>query len=131
MTFPAGINQLTMRGFTMKVPESVKPAIWGMIGGGIATMVIGFSWGGWITAGAAGQMEDASAKAAVIQAFTPLCVAKAEPQLDKLAELKELSSWKYSDFVADAGWVDNVSDQYRDDVAGVCASTLVEGMKVG
>ncbi len=115
----------------MKLPQSVKPAIWGMVGGGIATMVIGFSWGGWITAGTAGQMENASAKAAVIQAFAPLCVAKAEPQLDKLAELKELSSWKYNNFVAEAGWVDNVSDQYRNDVAGVCASTLIEGMKVG
>jgi dienelactone hydrolase len=93
-------------------------------------MVVGFSWGGWITTGAAGQMERASAKEAVVLAFTPLCVAQAEPQLDKLAELKELSSWKYNDFVAEAGWVDNVSEQYRDDVAGVCASTLLEGMKV-
>lgn len=115
----------------MKIPVSVKPAIWGMVGGGIATMVIGFSWGGWITAGTAGQMENASAKAAVIQAFTPICVANAEPQLDKLAELKELSSWKHNDFVANAGWVDSVSDQYRDDVAGVCASALIAGMKVG
>ena len=115
----------------MKVPESVRPAIWGMVFGGIATMVIGFSWGGWITAGKAGQMEKASAKAAVILAFAPLCVAKAEPQLDKLAELKELSSWQHNDFVAEAGWLDNVSEQYRDDVAGVCASTLIEGMKVG
>jgi len=55
----------------------------------------------------------------------------AEPQLDKLAELKELSSWKYNDFVSEAGWVDNVSAQYRSDVAGVCAATLIEGMKIG
>ena len=115
----------------MKIPESVRPAIWGMVGGGIATVIIGFNWGGWITAGTAGQMENASAKAAVIQAFTPLCVAKAEPQMDKLAELKEVSKWKHNDFVAEAGWVDNVSDKCRDDVAGACASTLIEGMKVG
>ena len=115
----------------MKIPESVKPAIWGMVGGGIVTLVIGFTWGGWITAGKAGQMENASAKAAVIQAFTPLCVAKAEPQAGKLAELKELSRWKHNAFVAEAGWVDNVSEKYRDDVASVCASTLIEGMKVG
>jgi len=115
----------------MKIPESVKPAIWGMVCGGIATMVVGFYWGGWITPGTAGQMETASAKAAVSQEFTPLCVAKAEPQLDKLAELKELSSWKHNDFVAEAGWVDIVSDQYRSDVAGVCALTLIESMKVG
>jgi dienelactone hydrolase len=114
----------------MNVPEYVKPTIWGMIGGGIAAMVIGFSWGGWVTGGTAGQMETASAKAAVILAFTPLCVAKAEPQLEKLAELKELSRWKHDDFVVEAGWVDNVSEKYRADVARVCASTLIEGMKV-
>ena len=131
LTPPGGISQLMMRGLKMKLPDSVKPAIWGMVCGGIATMVIGFSWGGWITKGTAGQMESASAKAAIIQAFTPLCVSRAEPQLEKLAELKELSSWKHNDFIAEAGWVDNVSDQYRDDVAGVCASTLIEGMKVG
>ena len=102
-----------------------------MVGGGIATMVIGFSWGGWITQGTASQMENASAKAAIVQAFTPLCVARAEPQMDKLAELKALSSWKYNDFIAEAGWVDNVNEQYRDDVARVCALTLIEGMKVG
>jgi dienelactone hydrolase len=115
----------------MKIHESIKPAIWGMVGGGIATIIIGFSWGGWITAGTAGQMERDSAKAAVVFAFTPLCVAKAEPHVDKLAELKQLSSWKYKDFVSEAGWVDNVSEQYRADVAGVCASTLIEGMNLG
>ncbi len=115
----------------MKIPEWVKPGIWGTICGGIAAVVIGFSWGGWITPGAAGQMEKASAKAAVIQAFTPLCVAQAEPQLEKLAAMKELSSWKHDTFVTEAGWVDDVSEQYRNDVAGVCALTLIEGMKVG
>ena len=120
-----------MRGSTMNIPEWVRPGIWGTVCGGIAAVVIGFSWGGWITPGTAGQMETASAKAAVIHEFAPLCVAKAEPQLDKLAELKELSSWKHNTFVAEAGWVDNVSAEYRDDVAGVCALTLIEGMKVG
>ena len=93
-------------------------------------MVIGFSWGGWITKGAAGQMETASAKAAIVQAFAPICVSSAEPEMAKLAELKELSKWKHNEFVADAGWVDIVDEKYRDDVAGVCASTLIEGMGV-
>ena len=76
-------------------------------------------------------METASATAAVVQAFTPICVARAEPHIDKLAELKEMSAWKHDDFVTDAGWVDNVSEEYRSDVAVICAATLIEGMKVG
>jgi dienelactone hydrolase len=113
----------------MNVKENLKPALWGMFGGGIAAIVLGFTWGGWITAGAAGQMETASAKAAVVGELAPLCVATAEQQHDKMVVLKEQSSWKYTDFVVKAGWVDNVSKNYRDDVASACASTLIESME--
>ena len=114
----------------MKIPEWVKPAAWGAIGGAIAAIIIGFAWGGWVTGGTAGRMETASAEAAVVQAFTPLCVAKAEQQPEKLAPLKEESSFQRDDFVIEAGWVDNVSEKYRSDVATACASTLVEAMEV-
>ncbi len=112
----------------MKAPEWVKPAAWGVIGGAIAAIIIGFAWGGWVTGGTAGLMEEASAEAAVVQAFTPLCVAKAEQQPEQLAPLKETSNYQRDDFVIEAGWVDNVSENYRAEVAEACASTLVEGM---
>jgi hypothetical protein len=113
----------------MNVPASVKPAVWGAIGGAIAAIIIGFAWGGWVTGGTAGLMETASAEAAIVQAFTPLCVAKAEQQPEKLAPLKEESSYQRDNFVIEAGWVDNVSENYRSEVAESCALTLVEGMK--
>jgi hypothetical protein len=113
----------------MNVPASVKPAVWGAIGGAIAAIVIGFAWGGWVTGGTAGRMETASAEAAVVQAFTPLCVAKAEQQPEKLVSLKGAGTYQRDDFVIEAGWVDSVSEQYRSDVATACASTLVEGME--
>ena len=115
--------------FAVNVPEWVKPAVWGVIGGAIAAIVVGFAWGGWVTGGTAGLMEEASAEAAVVQAFTPLCVAKAEQEPDKLVPLKEESSYQRDDFVIEAGWVDNVSEKYRTEVATACASTLVESMK--
>jgi hypothetical protein len=116
--------------FAMKVPEWVKPAAWGVIGGAIAAIMIGFVWGGWVTGGTVGKMEAASAEAAIVLAFTPLCVAKAEQQPEKLVPLKEQSSWARDDFVIEAGWVDNVSEKYRSEVAEACATTVVEGMKV-
>lgn len=112
----------------MKVPEWVKPLAWGVIGGGIAAMIIGFVWGGWVTGGTAREMEAVSAQAAVVQALTPVCVAKAEQQPDQLVLLEEESSWKRDEFVMEAGWVDNVREQYRQPVAQECASVLVEGM---
>jgi hypothetical protein len=113
----------------MRVPEWVKPAVWGAIGGAIAAIVVGFAWGGWVTGGTAGLMEAASAEAAVVQAFTPLCVAKAQQQPEKLVPLKEENSYQRDNFVIEAGWVDNVSEKYRSEVATACASTLVEGVK--
>lgn len=117
--------------FIMTTPEWVKPGVWGAIGGAIAAMVIGFAWGGWVTGGTAGEMETASAETAIVQAFTPLCVARAELQPEMLPALKKESSYKRDDFVIEAGWVDNVSEKYRDEVADACASIVVEGMKAG
>jgi hypothetical protein len=115
----------------MSARESIKPAIWGAIGGAIAATAIGFNFGGWVLAGTASEMEYASAEAAIVQAFTPLCVAKAEQQPDTLVALKAESRWTQDDLVVKSGWVDNVSEKYQDAVAKACASTLVEGMKTG
>ena len=87
----------------MSARESIKPAIWGAIGGAIAATVIGFNFGGWVLAGTASEMESASAEAAIVQAFTPLCVAKAELQPETLVALKAESGWKQDDFVVESG----------------------------
>ena len=112
----------------MQVPASVKPAIWGAIGGAIAAMIIGFSWGGWVTGGRAGKMAAAGAQDAVVLALTPLCVVKAEQQPEQLVLLKKEGSYSQGDFVIKAGWVANVNEKYRSAVAKACASTLVEAM---
>ena len=96
----------------MQVPASVKPAIWGAIGGAIAAMIIGFGWGGWVTGGTAGKMVATSAQDASVLALTPLCVAKAEQQPEQLVLLKKESSWNRRDFVIKAGWVANVNEKY-------------------
>ncbi|SDZ57251.1 hypothetical protein SAMN05444004_12323 [Jannaschia faecimaris] len=113
----------------MNIPESTKPAIWGAFGGAIVAMVIGFAWGGWVTGGAATQMQTASAEAAVVQAFTPLCVVKAEQEPAQIALLKEESRYQRDNFVVEAGWVDNVSEKYRSEVADACGDSIVEGME--
>lgn len=113
----------------MNLPEATKPALWGAVGGAIVAMVIGFSWGGWMTGGAATKMRAAGAEDAVVQAFTPLCVVKAEQQTEQIALLKETSRYKRDNFVIDAGWVDNVSEKYRSEVADACADTIIEGMQ--
>ena len=112
----------------MKVPASVKPAIWGAVGGAIAAIIIGFGCGGWVTGGTAGEIVVTSAKDASVLALTPLCVVKAEQQPEQLALLKKDSSYPRGDFVTKAGWVANVNEKYRSAVAKACAATLVEAV---
>ena len=117
------------KGLKMQLPEWVKPVIFGVVGGAIAATVVGFVWGGWVTGGTAMRMESASAEAAIVQAFTPLCVAKAAEEPEQLVLLEEESSWKRDDFVVEAGWVDNVREKHRAEVASACARVVLEAME--
>ena len=117
--------------FQMKVPAQVKPAVWGAIGGAMGAMIIGFIWGGWVTGGTSAANAGVAANTAVVQAFVPLCVAKAEQQPDQFALLKKESSYSRYDFVVKAGWVSNVAERYRREVATSCAAALVEAMDSG
>ena len=112
----------------MQIPASVKPAVWGAIGGAVAAMIIGFVWGGWVTGRTAGTMATTSAQDATVLSLTPLCVVKAEQQPEQLVLLKKESSWNRGSFVTKAGWVANVNEKYRSAVATACASALVEAM---
>lgn len=115
----------------MNIPDWIKPAAWGVVGGAIGAMMIGFTVGGWVTGGGAAKMESASAEAAVIQAFLPICVTEAQKNPDMIGALEKERRWDQDDFIVEAGWVDNVTAEYRTKVARACATTLLEGMKTG
>jgi hypothetical protein len=91
-------------------------------------MIIGFSWGGWVTGSTAGRMVTTSAQNASVLALTPLCVSKGEQQPEQLVALKKENSWSRGNFVTKAGWVSNVNEKYRSEVAVACATALVEAL---
>jgi hypothetical protein len=110
------------------IPAQVKPAVWGAIGGAIATIIIGFAWGGWVTGGTSTTNAGVAAQSAVVQALVPLCVARADQQPDQLAPLKAASAYSRYELVIKAGWVSNVAEKYRRSVAESCATVIVEAM---
>ncbi len=68
----------------------------------VATMIVGFTWGGWVTAGTATSM----AEALVYARMAPICLAqfKQDPAKDqKLKEFKQTSGWGRPDYVANRG----------------------------
>jgi hypothetical protein len=112
----------------MHVPTYTKPTMWGAVGGAIATIVLGFAWGGWVTGGSAEERAATSAEDAIVLAFTPLCIAKAGEQSERIRLLKQESGFKRADFVIEAGWVADVTEDYRSKVAEACASAVVRAL---
>ena len=76
---------------------------WSWVASVIVTMIIGFTWGGWVTAGTASAM----AEALVATRMAPICVAqfKQDPAKDqKLKGFKETSTWGRAEYVGKQGW---------------------------
>lgn len=91
----------------MQLPEWIKPALGGAAAGAIALAIVGFSWGGWVTAGTAQTMANDASNAAVVSALVPYCVSQAngDPQASViLAELKEARPTNRRAVIEKAGW---------------------------
>ena len=91
----------------MQTPEWLKPGLYGAACGAVALAAIGFSWGGWVTGGAARTMAADQSKAEVVTALSLICVdqSKRDPQLaERVAAIKTASSWNRGDLVMKNGW---------------------------
>ena len=113
----------------MQVPsillgESRTRLLQGIAVGAVASVVIGFSWGGWMTGGSANKLAAARADTAVVAALTPVCVEKFLQNSDataNLAALQKISTyWEQGDYVVKGGWATGY------DLARACAEKLLQ-----
>ncbi len=91
----------------LTIPEWIKPAVLGFGLGAVAIMIVGFSWGGWVTGSKADKMASDRADVEVVKAFVPVCVAMSisDPNAAiTLAELEKAQSYKRDDVIMDSGW---------------------------
>jgi hypothetical protein len=115
----------------MKIPIETKPALWGALGGAIAIAIIGFTWGGWVTAGRADADATQRASTDVIAALAPVCVERFQRAGDapgNLAALKKVDAWSQGEFIEKGGWATtgtSKSTELVSAVAKACASLLV------
>ena len=72
--------------------ESLTRLIQGAIAGFLATVVIGFGWGGWTLGNTATKMAEQSAKNAVVSALAPICVDNFQHAATAKATLAELKA---------------------------------------
>lgn len=91
----------------MNYPNWLKPYVLGATSGAVLAMVVGFTWGGWMTGGDARQMSETMSHDNVIAALVPVCVAKANADSNREAKLKTIrdaSSYQQQEAVMNAGW---------------------------
>ena len=113
--------------------DSPKRFIQGLAVGAVATMVIGFNWGGWTLGSTAKDMAQKGANAAVVQALAPICADKFQRGAEapaNLAELKKVNSWQQDSFIEKGGWATfpGMASPERG-VAQACANLLAAAAK--
>ena len=99
--------------------------------GAVASMVIGFSWGGWMTGGTAIKLADERADSAVVAALTPICVEKFLQNSEakaNLAVLQKISTtWERGDYLEKGGWATRPGATASDyHLARACAEKLAQ-----
>jgi hypothetical protein len=91
----------------MNRPKWLKPALIGGTIGAVATVIVGFGWGGWVTGAKAEVMVRDQAKAAVVAALAPICVEQSRQDplaAATLAKLKDTSRYQQSNILMETGW---------------------------
>jgi hypothetical protein len=102
---------------------------WSCVASMVFTMIVGFSWGGWVTGGTARQTAENMARDAVVQRLAPICVTQSTRDVGKgpkLVALKDESTWQRAEYVGKQGWATMPGEQEPDrGVAEACAALLV------
>jgi hypothetical protein len=104
-------------------------AFWYCVASVVLTLIVGFTWGGWVTGGTARAMAETKAHEAVVTRLAPICVVQSgrDPaKAGKLVALKEESSWQRGEYVGKQGWATMPGEKEPDRrVAEMCATLLM------
>lgn len=112
--------------------EAYRPTkallVWSCVASIVATIVVGFTWGGWVTGGTSRVMVKAAAENARDEVVASLCVDRFQAGRDahgQLAALKELQGWNRGAFIEKGGWA-TMPDQAKptSTAARLCADKL-------
>jgi hypothetical protein len=111
------------------IKSKIKDGFWWLVGGAAISMIIGFTWGGWATAGTIQKMKNE----AVLTSRVEICVAQfmnAPNGEVALKELEKVEGYNRSGLIEKGGW-DKMPGQKEADrsVASACAEGLMNQIK--
>jgi hypothetical protein len=73
----------------------------------VATLIVGFSWGGWVTGGTAREMATKAGQEANASMAAGFCVTQFKNDsntVSQLAALNKTDTWDRGDFITKGGW---------------------------
>ena len=112
----------------MTFPERAKPSVYGALVGAAAVSILGFTWGGWTTAGSAGELAQNLAAEEVTLAMVLVCLKMSEAasnRIAKLATLQDGSSFQRRNAMMETGWATLPgTDAPSRDLADACLAGL-------
>jgi hypothetical protein len=128
----------------MKTPSFIAPYVdgdaparlfQGLAVGVIATLVVGFNWGGWELGSTVEDKVSAASEAAMVSALAPICADKfqlaAQTNMDLVPEFKAVSSWQRDSHLTKAGWATFPGGAEPDNaVAEACAVLLAKALEL-
>ena len=95
--------------------------------GALATMLIGFMWGGWSLASTTQKQVAAAEQASVVRVLAPICADKFARATDAKANLEALNkedSWKRDAMIVKAGWATFPGSEPDRSVAAACLGMI-------
>jgi hypothetical protein len=109
--------------------QSLTRLLQGAAAGAVATMIVGFNWGGWTLGSTAEKATKERATSAVVAALAPICVDRFRQATDATANFSALSKinyvWDRGTFVEKGGWATMPGAASPDSaVAAACAELL-------
>jgi hypothetical protein len=128
----------------MKTPEFLSPfidgdspkrLIQGCVVGVVATLVIGFGWGGWNIDSTVKEKVSTASETATVTALAPICAERfthaAETDSAMVDELKAVRSWERDRHLMKGGWATFAGGAEPDyKVATACADLIVAELKI-
>lgn len=104
---------------------------WSCAGCIAATLILGFTWGGWTTASSTRKLVSQASYDARADMAAAICVQRFGSSPDRvanLATLKGTDTWKRDEYIVKGGWLK--IDGQQGDISGasaLCAQRLLDG----
>jgi hypothetical protein len=116
----------------MQVPpmlrgDSLTRLVQGTLAGAIATVVVGFNWGGWALGSTVDKQISSAEQASIVRVLAPICADRFQRSADASASLdalKKAESWKRDEIIQKAGWATFPGSEPDRKVAEACATLL-------